>query len=105
MNYEIVWSNFAINQLDEIFEYYTEKVSLNVAKKLLKKLLTEPNRIVDNPEMFQIEELLIDREETYRYLICKNYKIIQSVDYKLKRIKIADVFDTRQNPVKIKRAK
>ena len=40
------------------------------------ELLTEPNRIVDNPEMFQIEELLIDREETYRYLICKNYKII-----------------------------
>ena len=55
--------------------------------------------------MFQIEELLIDREETYTYLICKNYKIIYSVDHKLKRIKIADIFDTRQNPVKIKRVK
>ena len=105
MNYEIIWSNFAINQLDEIFEYYTEKVSLNVAKKLLKKLLTEPNRIVDNPEMFQIEELLIDREETYRYLICKNYKIIYSVDEKNHYVQIADVFDTRQSPLKIKRTK
>lgn len=55
--------------------------------------------------MFQIEDLLIDRENTYRYLICKNYKIIYSVDQKLKLIKIADVFDTRQNPTKIKRNK
>ena len=105
MNYEIIWSNFAENQLDEIFEYYVEKASLRVAKNLLQELLTEPNRIVDNPEMFQIEDLLIDREDTYRYLICKNYKIIYSVDQKLKLIKIADVFDTRQNPTKIKRTK
>jgi plasmid stabilization system protein ParE len=105
MNYEIIWSNFAENQLDEIFEYYVEKVNLKVAKNLLQKLLAEPNRILNNPEMFQIEDLLIDRENTYRYLICKNYKIIYSVDQKLKLIKIVDVFDTRQNPTKIKRNK
>jgi plasmid stabilization system protein ParE len=65
MKFEIIWSNFAESQLDEIFEYYIEKASLKVAKKRL----TEPNRIVDNPEMVQIEDLLIDREEVYRYLI------------------------------------
>ncbi|MBK0371300.1 type II toxin-antitoxin system RelE/ParE family toxin [Flavobacterium agrisoli] len=105
MPYEIIWSNFAENQLDEIFEYYVKKASLKVAKNLLQKLLAEPNTILNNPEMFQIEDLLIDREETYRYLICKNYKIIYSVDQKLKLIKIADVFDTRQNPITIKRTK
>ncbi|SNA79961.1 Putative plasmid stabilization system protein (fragment) [Flavobacterium psychrophilum] len=55
--------------------------------------------------MFQTEELLIDREEIYRYIVCDDYKIIYSVDIKLKFIKIADVFDTRQNPIKIKRNK
>ena len=34
-----------------------------------------------------------------------NYKIIYSVDIELKLIKVADVFDTRQNPIKIKRNK
>ena len=55
--------------------------------------------------MFQIEDLLIDREDDYRYIVCDNYKIIYSIDIKLKHIKIADVFDNRQNPIKIKRNK
>ena len=103
MNFEIIWSAFAERQLDEIFEYYVENASLKVAKNLLQKLLAEPNRIMDNPEMLQIEELLIDRQDEYRYIVCKNYKIIYSIDYKSQLIKIADVFDTRQNPIKIKR--
>ena len=103
MNFEIIWSDFAEKQLDEIFDYYVENASLKVAKNLLQKLLAEPNRILDNPEMLQIEELLINRQDEYRYIVCKNYKIIYSIDYKLQLIKIADVFDTRQNPIKIKR--
>lgn len=55
--------------------------------------------------MFQIEDLLIDREDDYRYIVCDNYKIIYSVDIELQLIKIADVFDTRQNPITIKRNK
>ena len=54
-------------------------------------------------ELFQIEELLIDRKSVYRYIVCGNFKIIYSIDKELKLIKIADVFDTRQNPIKIKR--
>lgn len=103
MYFEIIWSDFAESQLNEIFEYYVENASLKVAKNILQKLLEEPNRILDNPEMLQTEELLIDRQDTYRYIVCKNYKIIYSIDYTLQLVKIADVFDTRQNPTKIKR--
>ena len=55
--------------------------------------------------MGQEEELLKQREIHYRYLIFKNYKLIYSVDTENGFIKIADVFDTRQNPPKIKRTK
>ena len=58
-----------------------------------------------HPEITQIEELLLDRENEYRYLICDNYKIVYSIDSKHKSIMIADVFDTGQNPEKIKRTK
>ena len=54
--------------------------------------------------MGQIEILLKERKTTYRYLIFKNYKIIYSIDPKKRFIKIADVFDTRQNPSKIERS-
>lgn len=103
MKFEIIWSAFAESQLEDIFEYYIENASLKVAKNIIQQIIIEPNRIVQNPEISQIEELLIDRKESYRYLICKNHKIIYSIDFKLKQIKIADVFDSRQNPTKIKR--
>ncbi|WP_281225866.1 type II toxin-antitoxin system RelE/ParE family toxin [Flavobacterium aquiphilum] len=105
MGFKIIWSDFAENELDKIFEYHVENASLQIAKNIIKKIISEPNKIISHPEITQIEELLLDRENNYRYLICSNYKIIYSIDTKEKLIKIADVFDTRQNPSKIKRTK
>ena len=103
--FEIIWSDHAENELDKIFEQYSEFASVRVAKNLIQKIIEEPNKLLSNPEISQREELLLDRENEYRYLVCKNYKIIYSIDTKAKFIKIADVFDSRQNPAKIKRTK
>jgi plasmid stabilization system protein ParE len=105
IQFEIIWSNHAENELDKIFEYYSVFASILVAKNLIQKIVQEPNKLLSNPEISQREELLLDRENEYRYLVYKNYKIIYSVDTKAKFIKIADVFDSRQNPTKIKRTK
>ena len=105
MNFKIIWSDYAETQLDKIFEYYIENASPRVAKSLIQKIIAEPNRLLENPNSSQVEDLLLDRENSYRYLIYKNYKIIYSIDEKKHFIQIADVFDTRQNPQKIKRTK
>ena len=105
MSFEIIQSDFAESQLDKIFEYYVENVSLKVAQNLLKHIISEPNKLLSNPEIMPIEELLLDRENVYRYIVCKSYKIIYSIDANLKLIKIADIFDTRQNPIESKRTK
>ncbi|GEP52819.1 plasmid stabilization protein [Flavobacterium noncentrifugens] len=105
MSFEIIWSDQAENELDKIFEYYSEKVSQKLAVSILKEIVDEPNKLIKNPEISQIEDSLLDREEDYRYLVCNNYKLIYSIDAKAKQIKIADVFDTRQNPNKIRRTK
>ena len=105
MNFTVIWSDFAASELDKIFEYYVENTSLKVANNILSKILLEPNQILTYPEITQTEELLIDRESEYRYLIWSNYKIIYSIDFETKRTLIADVFDTRQNPTKMKRTK
>jgi len=55
--------------------------------------------------MGQTEFLLENRIIKYHYLVESNYKIIYSVDEENQLIKIADVFDTRQNPKKIDREK
>jgi len=105
MGFKIIWSDFAETELDKIFDYYAEKAGLQVAKKIVEKIISEPDKILSHPEITQVEELLLDRENDYRYLVCDNYKIIYSIDLKQKLIMIADVFDTRQNPTKIKRTK
>lgn len=105
MALKIIWSEFAETQLDEIYEYYEKNVSTIVAKKLLKGIINEPNKLITTPQIGQKEEFLKHREIEYRYLIFKNYKLIYSVDNKNGFIKIADVFDTRQNPIKLKRTK
>ncbi len=101
----IIWSDHAENELDKIFEYYSEFANIRVAKNIIRKIVAEPNKLLSTPEISQREELLLDRENEYRYIVCKNYKIIYSIDTKAKFIKIADVFDSRQNPAKIKRTK
>lgn len=105
MNLEIIWSEFAEKQLELIFEYYQKKASDNVARNLIRSIIKEPNRLINEPFIGQEETLLKNRKFAYRYLTFKSYKIIYSVDEKNGWIKIADVFDTRQHPIKIKRSR
>ena len=104
MDLEIIWSEFAQEQLELIFEYYQEKGSEAVANKLIRGIIKEPDRLIKDPFIGQEENLLKNRKIPYRYLIFKNYKIIYSVDQTNGWIKIADVFDTRQNSIKIRRS-
>ncbi len=105
MTLKIIWSEFAETQLDEIYEYYEKKASSRIAKRLVKGIINEPKKLIKTPHIGQEEELLKERKIQYRYLAFKNYKLIYSVDTENGFIKIADVFDTRQNPPKLKRTK
>lgn len=105
MNFSIVWSEFAESQLDEIYDYYCGEVGKEFAAKFVKGIINEPNKLLTTPFIGQEEELLKGRKIQYRYLVYKNYKLIYSVDLDNGLIRIADVFDTRQNPPKIKRTK
>jgi len=102
---KIIWSEFAESQLKEIYEYYEREASPKVAKKLIRDIINEPKKLTKAPYIDQEEELLQQRKIQYRYLIFKSYKLIYSVDEENKLIKMADVFDTRQFPPKIKRTK
>jgi len=44
-------------------------------------------------------------KKEFRYIVFKNYKIIYWINIKKNWIEISDVFDTRQNPIKMKEIK
>ena len=96
---KILWTNFASDSLFKIYKYYKEAASENVAKRIKFKIFNASRQLTKHPLSGQLETNLQKLGDEHRYLIEGNYKIIY------KRIKegilITDVFDTRQNPIKI----
>lgn len=74
-----------------------------VAHKIRKQILASTKQLIQNPESGQTELNLEKLNQKYRYLVVGNYKVI----YKFVKdeIRIVDIFDTRQNPLKIEREK
>lgn len=98
---KVVWTKFALNALFEVFTYYKTNVSLTIAINIKNNILSSVRQLQNYPLSCAKEELLEDIGEGHRSLIRGNYKVI----YKIvnKQVFITDVFDSRQNPEKIKR--
>ncbi len=104
MEYTVIWSEFSESLIDEIFIYYEKKTkSYSIAKSIIKRILLAPDRLLNNPKLGPRELLLEDRNVEYRYIVESNYKLIYYIDEHQKTINVVDVFDTRQNPMKIRR--
>jgi plasmid stabilization system protein ParE len=105
MELDIFWTDFAKTELRGIFDYYKEKASPNIARKLVSGIYATTLRLKNKPEIGQKEELLLNRTKDFRYLVHTNYKIIYWINHEYDRVEISDVFDVRLNPVKINRSK
>jgi len=102
MDLTVYWTRFAENKLDDIFDYYKTNVSTRVAQELINGIIDRTIGLNKNPYIGQEEELLTGRAQNFRYLVYKSYKIIYWINKSKNRIDIVNVFDTRQNPLKIK---
>jgi|SRR5690554_397053 len=103
MGLKIFWSEFSKFKLEEIYQYYRLKASKTVAKKIVNGIVNQTIDLNQNPEIGQIESAIDDKNREFRYLVYSNYKIIYYINKKSKLIVIANVFDTRQNPGKLKK--
>ncbi|WP_163399285.1 type II toxin-antitoxin system RelE/ParE family toxin [Flavobacterium fluviatile] len=105
MELKIYWTDFSKQELKNIFDYYKEEASINVAKNIVLGITKEAAKLKKHSIIGQEEELLDRDPRGFRYLVYKNYKIIYWINSEEKRIEIFDVFDTRQNPTKLMRVK
>ena len=96
---KVIWTDFASNSLFEIYKYYKEIANDNVAHRIKSRIFKATRQLIKHPLSGHKETNLQLLKEDYRFLIEGNYKIIY------KRVKegilITDVFDTRQDPIKI----
>jgi toxin ParE1/3/4 len=97
----VIWTNFAISELKNIFLYYRMVATDKVADKIRKSIFDATRHLGKRPFTGAIEENLIDLKQGHRYLVVGNYKIIYRITPS--SIYITDIFDCRQNPVKMKK--
>ncbi|MDO8965979.1 type II toxin-antitoxin system RelE/ParE family toxin [Algoriphagus sp.] len=101
-SFPVVWTEFAENQLDDIFEYFLAVSGFDPAQKLVQKLIIATKVLELQPEVGQIEQALLNRKEQVRYLVEGNFKILYFLRDGM--VIISDVFDTRQSPKRLKRS-
>ena len=103
MDLKVFWTDHAIEKLEDVFDFYKTKVNIHVAQGIVSSIVDSTISLEKQPRIGQIEELLKNRRTEYRYLVSGNYKVIYWIEEPY--IKIATVFDCRQNPQKIKKVK
>jgi toxin ParE1/3/4 len=101
MEVRVLWTESAIGQLESIFEYYKTVASVFVAKKIVKSIILRTKQLKRNKYLGTREELLLDKEAEYYFIIEGHYKVIYSVNEN--SIIVASIFDCRQNPEKIEK--
>jgi plasmid stabilization system protein ParE len=104
MAMNIYWTDFSKAELRNIFDYYKPLAGLNKSSKLIAGIINSAELLCKQPNMGQVEFLLSERSEEFRYLVYKNYKLIYWINAEADRIEIVDVFDTRQNPIDMVRS-
>lgn len=103
MEIKIYWTDFAKSELKNIFDYYEENANAKIATKITKDIIKRTLNLADYPNIGKKEPLLVERVQEFRFLIYKNFKIIYWYNIEKNQIEISDIFDTRQNPIKLKR--
>lgn len=76
MGLEVYWTQFAEDKLRDIFSYYKLKADTRTARRLVNGIVNTTIILGENPQMGQVEDLLSNRSEEFRYLVHKHYKVI-----------------------------
>lgn len=96
---KVFWTKLALDSLSDIYHYYKNSVSENIACNIRDSILSSTNQLEKHSLSGQIEEFLMDLNEGHRYIIRGNYKVIYKIQNQ--KVYVTDVFDTRQSPDKI----
>jgi plasmid stabilization system protein ParE len=70
---KIIWTDFAIESLKGIFDYYSVNANLKIAHKIRRQILSSTNQLKSNPESGQIEFYLESLKLNHWYVIMGNY--------------------------------
>ncbi len=97
---KIIITRSALARLEQINEYFERKAGRKVAQKIVSSILNTIDSLKVHTKLGQKEETLAQLNKGHRYLVQGNYKVVYRQEDLC--IYITDIFDTRQDPIKIK---
>lgn len=97
---KLVYTEQSLESLEEALKFIAPKVSYEKLMTIRDSILDAAETLKNNPFAGQKETYLEHLELGHRRIIKNNFKIIYRVIGSY--IYITDIFDTRQNPVKMK---
>ena len=97
---EIIWDDEAKKSLRNIYYYIKDNQSIEVARKVRDRILSQAKTLNDFPKKFEREQNLEDEVGEFRYMVIWSYKIIYEVTENA--IYILDIFHTSRNPQDLK---
>ncbi|MCB0781258.1 MAG: type II toxin-antitoxin system RelE/ParE family toxin [Flavobacteriales bacterium] len=96
---KVIWSAWALHQLDEIHARCSTGSSPKVADRLVDDLLAAAQLLEQLPFGGQVEPWLAHKNLGHRRVVVGNYKVVYRVFEE--EVRIVDVFDSRQDPDKM----
>ena len=97
---KLIYTEQSLESLEEALNFLAPKVSYEKLMKIRDGILDEAETLEENPFIGQEEPYLEHLKLGYRRIIKDNYKIIYRVVNRY--IYITDIFDTRQDPAKMR---
>lgn len=99
---QVKWKKQAMRQLEAIIAYGEKNFGKQATVRFYSKVKACDARLADNPELGFPEPVLAERKRNYRSLLVnEHYKIIYWIDTAQNIIYIADLWDTRREPVRL----
>ncbi|MBK5278870.1 MAG: type II toxin-antitoxin system RelE/ParE family toxin [Bacteroidia bacterium] len=99
---KVIYSDNALEQLQNILDFlvHTQEMPPHKAIQIRDQILDRADEILVNIYMSQKEDYLEHLQVSHRRVVVSHYKIIYTI--KEEYILITDIFDTRQDPKKMK---
>jgi len=97
---KLVYTEQALTSLEETLDFISNHVSAELLDELSDSILESCETLLHQPFQGQEEPYLLHLGLGHRRLVVGHFKILYRVDEH--HIYITDIFDTRQNPMKMK---
>ncbi len=97
---KLVYTEQALKSLTESLEFIAPHVNIETLEIIRNSILDRADKLIKNPSSGRREEYLEHLGLNHRRVIESHYKIVYRVIDRT--IYITDIFDSRQNPKKMK---